>query len=165
MLLGIGIRGTSYRKTRGISLFRKNIPTGKKKNHTRKNQLIVWPDGKNIVDVVAGKPGLKRGVKLFCESQKGLRQNQKFNGYRADEGESSIRTPHKKPKKQELTPGQKERNRQLANDANFCCTLNSWTVKIFRVAQERFRLNSSKYEQIIMTICRLVRLGICTFIL
>ncbi|WP_258316456.1 hypothetical protein [Cylindrospermopsis raciborskii] len=26
-------------------------------------------------------------------------------------------------------------------------------MKIFRVAQERFRLNSSKYEQVIMTIC------------
>nr|WP_293097862.1 transposase family protein [Okeania sp. SIO2F4] len=118
-----------------------------------------------MVDVVAGKPGPKSGVKLFRESQKGLSQNQKFNGDRADEGELSIKTPHKKPKKQELTPEQKERNRELATDANFCCTLNSWTVKIFRVAQERFRLNSSKYEQIIMIICRLVRLGICTFIL
>ncbi|MFM6036338.1 MAG: IS5/IS1182 family transposase, partial [Sphaerospermopsis kisseleviana] len=38
-------------------------------------------------------------------------------------------------------------------------------VKIFRVAQERFRLNTQKYEQIIMTICGLVRLRIGTVIL
>ncbi|BAY81515.1 hypothetical protein NIES267_09920 [Calothrix parasitica NIES-267] len=38
-------------------------------------------------------------------------------------------------------------------------------VKIFRVAQERFRLKSNKYEQIIMTICGIVRLRIGTFIL
>ncbi|MEB3215620.1 MAG: hypothetical protein VKN72_05070 [Nostocales cyanobacterium 94392] len=38
-------------------------------------------------------------------------------------------------------------------------------VKIFRIAQERFRLNSSKYEQIIMTICGLVRLRIGAVIL
>ncbi len=33
-------------------------------------------------------------------------------------------------------------------------------LKIFRVASERFRLNPSKYEQIIMTICGLVRFRI-----
>jgi len=33
-------------------------------------------------------------------------------------------------------------------------------LKIFRVASERFRLNPSKYEQIIMTICGVVRLRI-----
>lgn len=38
-------------------------------------------------------------------------------------------------------------------------------VKIFRVAQERFRLNTKKYEKIIMTICGLVRLRIGSLIL
>ncbi|MCH2051307.1 MAG: hypothetical protein MK289_23565 [Trichodesmium sp. ALOHA_ZT_67] len=38
-------------------------------------------------------------------------------------------------------------------------------LKIFRVAQERFRLNSDKYTQIIMTICGLVILGRGTVIL
>ncbi len=38
-------------------------------------------------------------------------------------------------------------------------------VKVFRVASERFRLNPQKYEQVILTICGLVRLRIGTLIL
>lgn len=40
-----------------------------------------------------------------------------------------------------------------------------WSVKIFRVTQERFRLNPHKYEQVILTICGLVRLRIRALIL
>ena len=78
--------------------------------------------------------------------------------------EELTKTPHKKPKKQELTLEQKARNKELASERIFVEHLIR-LVKIFRVAQERFRLNSSKYEQIIMTICGLVRLRIGTFIL
>lgn len=38
-------------------------------------------------------------------------------------------------------------------------------LKIFRVASERFRLNPSKYEQIILTICGVVRLRIGALVL
>lgn len=122
------------------------------------------PDGKDIIDVVAGKPGPKSDVKLFRESRKRFDPNQKFNGDKAYEGEELIKTPHKKPKKQELTPEQKGINKELASERIFVEHLIR-LVKIFRVAQERFRLKSSKYEQIIMTICGLVRLRIGTFIL
>ena len=142
----------------------KKYYSGKKKKHTFKNQLIVIPDGKDIVDVVAGKPGPKSDVKLYRESRKGFDSNQKFNGDKAYEGEELIKTPHKKSKKQELTPEQKERNKELASERIFVEHLIR-LVKIFRVAQERFRLKSNKYERIIMTICGLVRLRIGTFIL
>jgi hypothetical protein len=66
-------------------------------------------------------------------------------------------------KKQELTPEQKIKNKQLASERIFVEHLIR-LVKIFRVAQERFRLNSSKYEQVIMTICGLVRLRIGTYL-
>jgi hypothetical protein len=39
------------------------------------------------------------------------------------------------------------------------------SVKIFRVVQERFRLKPKKYEQVILTICGLVRLRIGAIIL
>ncbi|MEH1967648.1 MAG: transposase family protein [Nostoc sp.] len=39
------------------------------------------------------------------------------------------------------------------------------SVKIFRVVQDRFRLNPKKYEQVILTICGLVRLRIGALIL
>ena len=138
--------------------------SGKKKKHTKKNQLIVLPNGKDIVDVVAGKPGPKSDVKLFRESRKGFEKNQKFNGDKAYEGEELTKTPHKKPKKQELTSEQKARNKELASERIFVEHLIR-LVKIFRVAKERFRLKLSKYEQIIMTICGLVRLRIGTFVL
>ena len=70
----------------------------------------------------------------------------------------------KKPRKKELSSEQKIQNKELASERIFVEHLIR-LVKIFRVAQERFRLNSSKYEQIIMTICGLVRLRIGTFIL
>ncbi|WP_265584089.1 transposase family protein [Dolichospermum flos-aquae] len=63
-----------------------------------------------------------------------------------------------------MTAEQKEKNKELASERIFVEHLIR-LVKIFRVAQERFRLNSRKYEQIIMTICGLVRLRIGTFIL
>jgi hypothetical protein len=74
-----------------------------------------------------------------------------------------MKTPTKKPRKQELTSEQKEKNKELASERIFVEHLIR-LVKIFRVAQERFRLNSHKYEQIIMIICGLVRLRIGTFI-
>ncbi|RAM48111.1 MAG: IS5/IS1182 family transposase, partial [Hapalosiphonaceae cyanobacterium JJU2] len=37
----------------------KKYYSGKKKHHTFKNQITVLPDGKDIVDVIAGEPGPK----------------------------------------------------------------------------------------------------------
>jgi hypothetical protein len=34
-------------------------------------------------------------------------------------------------------------------------------MKIFRVVQQRFPLNSQIYEQVILSLCGLVTLGIC----
>ena len=49
--------------------------------------MIVLQDGKDIIDVVAGKSGTKSDVKLFRESRKEFAPNQKFNGDKAYEGE------------------------------------------------------------------------------
>ncbi|AHJ28919.1 transposase [Nodularia spumigena CCY9414] len=37
--------------------------------HTRKSQLIVLPNGRDIVDVVAGEPGRKSDINLFRENK------------------------------------------------------------------------------------------------
>lgn len=142
----------------------KKYYSGKKKNHTMKNQIIVLPSGDDIVDVLAGLPGPKSDINLFRERQKGFDPRQRFNGDKAYEGESSISTPNKKPKKGELTSAQKEQNKELASERIKVEHLIRY-VKIFRVASERFRLNPRKYEQIIMTICGLVRLRIGALIL
>ncbi|MGB3651150.1 MAG: transposase family protein [Rivularia sp. (in: cyanobacteria)] len=142
----------------------KKYYSGKKVNHTRKSQLIVLPNGKDIVDVVAGKPGPKSDISMFRESQKSFDPQQKFHGDKAYQSGKSIKIPKKKPKNKELTIEEKQKNKDLASERIFVEHLIR-LVKIFRVAQERFRLNSRKYEQIIMTICGLVRLRIGTFIL
>ncbi len=111
-----------------------------------------------------GKPGPKSDINLFREGHKGFDPNQRFKGDKAYEGELSIKTPTKKPKKQELSLEQKEKNKELASERIFVEHLIRF-VKIFRVASERFRLNPRKYEQVIMTICGLVRLRIEALVL
>jgi len=65
----------------------------------------------------------------------------------------------RKNRKGELTLAQFEQNLEMAAGRIFVEHLIR-VVKIFRIASERFRLNSWKYEQIIMTICGIVRLRI-----
>ncbi|BAY50258.1 transposase (plasmid) [Scytonema sp. HK-05] len=134
----------------------KKYYSGKKKNHTFKNQITVLPNGKDIVDVIAGEPGPKSDITLFRQGKKSFDKNQKFQGDKGYEGEPSIKSPTKKPKKGKLTQLQKQENKKLASQRIFVEHLIR-VIKIFRVASERFRLNPKKYEQIIMTICGLVR--------
>jgi hypothetical protein len=113
--------------------------------------------------VVSDKPGPKSDISLFNESQKGFDPKQKFHGDKAYQGGKSIKTPKKKPINKELTVEERQRNKELASERIFVEHLIR-LVKVFRVVQERFRLDSRKYEKIIMTICGLVRLRIGTFI-
>jgi hypothetical protein len=141
----------------------KKYYSGKKKNHTLKNQLIVLPDRGDIVDCTAGSPGPTSDINLFRERQEEFDSHQKFNGDKGYVGEPNIRTPQKKQKKSELTPEQKQQNKELSSERIVEHMIR--LVKIFRVASERFRLNSQKYEQVILTICGLVRLRIGALIL
>jgi hypothetical protein len=138
--------------------------SGKKKSHTFKNQITVLPDGRDIVDIIAGEPGPKSDIALFRQGQKDFETNQKFQGDKGYVGEPSIKTPTKKRKKGELSESQKKKNKQMASDRIFVEHL-IWLLKIFRVASERFRLNPTKYEKIIMTICGLVRFRIGALVL
>ena len=122
------------------------------------------PNGKDIVDIEARKLGQISEINFFRETQEKFHQEQKFTRDKAYVGEPAIKTPKKKPHIQELTSKEKSQNKELASERIFVEHIIR-LLKIFRVAQERFRLNSDKYTQIIMTICGLVRLGIGTVIL
>jgi len=65
------------------------------------------PLGSKIVDVVVGKPGPVSGINLCRECLYKFHPEQRLIGDKAYVGESQIRTPHKKPKKREITPEQK----------------------------------------------------------
>ena len=142
----------------------KEFYSGKKKNHTVKNQLIVLPHGADIVDLSAGKRGPESDINLWREQQDVFSSEQKFSGDKAYVGESQIKTPHKKPKKGELTKQKKEENKQFSSLRVFVEHVIR-TVKIFRSAGDKFRLNINKYESVISLVCSLVRLRIGALIL
>jgi hypothetical protein len=52
--------------------------SGKKSNHTFKSQMIIMPDGRDIVDVVAGEPGPKSDITLFREYRSEFDHQQRF---------------------------------------------------------------------------------------
>jgi len=137
----------------------KKFYSGKKKNHTLKNQLIVLPDGSDIVDVTIGKPGPSSDINLFRERQVEFAATQKFKADLGYLGENPIETPHKKPKFNKLSSEQKQQNKEISTQRIIIEHIIR-LLKIFRIAQERFRLNSKHYDQVIQIVCGLVRLRI-----
>jgi hypothetical protein len=85
-------------------------------------------------------------------------------GDKAYVGEAQISTPSKKPKNGELTTEEKEENKKLSSRRIYVEHLIR-SIKIFRVAQERFRLHKSRYKSVLLTVCGLVRLRIGSLIL
>ncbi|MFL9455434.1 transposase family protein [Tolypothrix bouteillei VB521301_2] len=70
----------------------------------------------------------------------------------------------KTPRNGKLTISQKKENQEFSSKRIFV-EHRIRSVKIFRVVQERFRLNPKKYEQVILTICGLVRFRIGALVL
>jgi hypothetical protein len=122
------------------------------------------PDGRDIVDVVALKPGQKSDITLFREERSQFDPQQKFKGDKAYVGEALMTTPMKKPKNRELTTEEEEQNKAFSGKRIFV-EHRIRSLKIFRVLQERFRLNPQKYEEVVLTICGIVRLRIRALIL
>jgi hypothetical protein len=142
----------------------KEFYSGKKKNHTLKNQFIVLPDGKDIVDILPGVPGPKNDINLLRERFRQFAPKQKFGGDKAYQGESQVMTPRKKPKGGQLTDEQKQQNREFSQQRIFVEHVIR-LIKIFNVARERFRLADLNYKPVILAICGLVRLRIKALIL
>ena len=142
----------------------KKFYSGKKKNHTLKNQFIVTPNGREIVDIIVAEPGSTSDINIWRTNQSNLGLTQKFKGDKAYIGEPQIETPYKKRKHQELSAKEQDENRKKAKERIFVEQVIR-LVKIFRVAQERFRLRRENYQKVILTICGLVRLRIGTLCL
>ncbi len=140
----------------------KKFFSGKKQRHTFKNQFVSLPKGRDIVDVIVGERGPEADVNLLREQQANFSESQSFTGDKAYIGAEHTTTPQKKPPKRELTPEQKESNKLISQSRIYIEHLIR-LVKIFRVAGERFRLNSRTYQQVMLVICGLVRLRIGAF--
>ncbi|BAY14201.1 transposase family protein [Calothrix sp. NIES-2098] len=138
--------------------------SGKKRQHTLKSLMVGIPEGKDIVEVEVGVPGPTADIKLFRQSQNKFDKSQPFSGDKGFQGGENITTPHKKKPKRELTQQQKDENKALSSNRIFIEHLIR-LLKIFRIASQRFRLKLDTYEQIILTVCGLVRLRIGSLIL
>jgi hypothetical protein len=62
---------------------RKKLKEGKQKRHTKKNQVIVMPSGKEIVDVVVGETGAMVDINIWRKQRASLDPSQKFQGDKA----------------------------------------------------------------------------------
>jgi hypothetical protein len=89
-------------------------------------------------------------------------KEQHYLGDKAYVGEAQILTPKKKPKGGQLTSEEKENNHLLSQRRIYVEHLIR-RVKIFRVLQDKFRLRSSVYERVMLTVCGLTRLRMGTF--
>ncbi|MBD2535849.1 transposase family protein [Nostoc flagelliforme FACHB-838] len=136
----------------------------KKRQHTLKSLVIGIPEGKDIVKVEIGVPGPTADIKLFRKSQNKFDKSQPFSGDKGFQGGENITTPHKRKSKRELTQQQKDENKALSSNRIFIEHLIR-LLKIFRISSQRFRLNLETYEQMILTVCGLVRLRIGSLIL
>ena len=137
----------------------KEYYSGKKKQHTRKNQGITLPRGVDIVDVVLGEKGPRSDSKLLEQTQAELLAEIPFVGDKAYVGKANTTTPHKKPRGGELSDEQKAFNRQVSQRRVFVEHVIR-VIKIFRVAKELFRMRSGMYKEIIGCVCGLVRLRV-----
>ena len=138
--------------------------SGKKKQHTRKNQFVGLPKGQDIVDVEVGLPGPTADINIFRNQQNKFNEKQGFGGDKAYQGGKNIKTPHKKKRKQELSDKQKSENKIFSSNRIFIEHLIR-LVKIFKIASQRFRLKNNVYNDIILTVCGLVRLRIGSLVL
>lgn len=139
--------------------------SGKKKQHTFKSQIVTLPAGKDIVDVVAGEKGPTSDISLFEAQQSKFAPGQGFDGDKAYVGAENVQTPHKKPRGAELTAQQKEENKEFSSTRRIFVEHMIRLLRIFRITKERFRLHPRTYEQIILTVCGLVRFRLGMIIL
>jgi hypothetical protein len=133
--------------------------SGKQQDHTRKNQLISLPNGTDIVDVVIGEKGPRSDSKLLEQTQAELPETLEFIGDKAYVGRRNTTTPIKKPKGGQLTPAQKDFNRQVSQKWVYVEHLIR-VIKILRIAKEEFRMRARMYELVIGCVCGLVRLRV-----
>lgn len=142
----------------------KKVFSGKKKQHTLKSQIVGLPKAKDIIDVEVGVPGPTADITLFRKQLNKFDAQQKFEGDKAYQGGKNITTPQKKKRNQELSEQQKAENKVLSSKRIFIEHLIR-VIKIFQIASQRFRLNTDVYNEIILTVCGLVRLRIGALVL
>ena len=97
-----------------------------------------------MVDLVLGELGPKSDLKIAQSSLKKFNLNQRLTGDKAYQGSGQIKSPQKKPKNGEINHQQKQQNKLLSSQRIFI-EHPIRALKVFNVAQERFRLRTRHY--------------------
>lgn len=132
--------------------------SGKKKDHTEKNQIIIEEKTKKIINyyhengTVHDFQILKNSQILPVLEEKGIKS--KFDcGYQGVQKEiSGAMIPFKKSKLHELTDEQKVYNKELSRKRIKVEHTNR-SIKIFRIAKERYRNHQDRYTMRMNILC------------
>jgi len=100
------------------------ITRGLQTRQTKKNQLIVMPSGKEIVDMIVEETKATADIKIWINRLSELSLTQRFQGDKADVGELLIDTSYKKKRIRDITPAQKTENYSKAKKRIFCRAFN-----------------------------------------
>lgn len=144
----------------------KRAYSGKKKQHTIKTQIITDGQGE-ILDIDAGHRGPKADLKLYEESQlqeklpAALRDKPRLGDKAyADQKHPEITTPTKKPKGGELTPEQKERNREISQQ-RVPVEHGIRRVKGFRILRDQYRMARGIFPTVASAVVGLIHFRRC----
>jgi hypothetical protein len=102
----------------------KIITRGLQTRQTKKNQLIVMPSGKEIVDMIVEETKATADIKIWINRRSELSPTQRFQGDKAYVGELLIDTSYKKKRIRDITPAQKTENQSKAKKRIFCRAFN-----------------------------------------
>jgi len=131
--------------------------SGKKKRHTLKTQVVTDGAGE-VLELDPGHRGPTSDKKLYEQSGVGKHypQAEQYGdlGYQGSEG---MKVPHKKPKGGELTPAQKEENRQHAS-VRVAVEHGIRRLKAFRIVRDNYRLATGLFPRIALVVVGLVHL-------
>lgn len=135
----------------------RRVYSGKKKRHTLKTQVVTDGNGE-VLEIDPGHRGPTHDRTLYTHSGVAERYPDcaKYAdlGYR---GEKEMHLPHRKPKGGELTPEQREANRQHAA-VRVPVEHGIRRLKSFRILREDYRLALGRFPQIAYVVVGLVHL-------
>ena len=126
----------------------KSYYSGKKKRHTLKSQVVVNGRTHHII-CTAHARGPVHDFALYGRSKVEPHESLEVLGDSGYQGLQKLhaksRTPHKKPRKAELTDEQKQSNRELARRRVIVEHVIR-SLKIFRILAERYRNRRKRFS-------------------
>lgn len=131
--------------------------SGKKKRHTLKTQVATDASGE-ILDISAGHRGPASDKTIFEQSEVAEQfPNATTQGDLGYQGTEGMTIPNKKPKGGELTPEQKEENRQRAS-VRVHVEHAIRRIKGFKIMRENYRLATGLFPMVASAVVGLVQM-------